>query len=262
MSLCEVGVGVEELLIQHERGAKITRDGQRGRELLFDGRPLGRELEGAPERRHGRSCVPSRQRAITLPFEDDWAFQYPGDFRHERIRNGGPHIAAQSQMCLCLRAPAEAAIGKRKRIVNGRRRGVGLKRRFEMCDRVRESGFRQRRATHRIVRRGESVLLLERPRQKRCRLVRLPLVEQYAAKPHQRRHVSWTERERLLEVSGGKNRIALHACEVTEVIGPARLRWIEHSGPSEIRFGSGRRFCGHEQLSDGAVLARQPLRRR
>ncbi len=98
MGLCEVGVGIEELLIQHERGREVTRDGQRSRELLLGGRPFGRELQGASERGHGCARVPSCQRAIPLPLEDDGALEEHGNFRHQRIRKSGPHVAAQSQV--------------------------------------------------------------------------------------------------------------------------------------------------------------------
>ena len=141
--------------------------------------------------------------------------------------------------------------------MNGRRRRVCVERGFEMPDRVCEAAARQQRSTHPIVRRGEIGLLLESTSKERFGLVRPTLVEQRAAKPDERREVSRAERERALEVSGGKDGIALHAFDVTEIVRPARFGRVEPSSSFEIGFGRSCRFRGHEQLSDSTVLSGQ-----
>ena len=141
--------------------------------------------------------------------------------------------------------------------MNGRRRRVCVERGFEMPDRVCEAAARQQRSTHPIVRRGEIGLLLESTSKERFGLVRPTLVEQRAAKPDERREVSRAERERALEVSGGKDGIALHAFDVTEIGRPARFGRVEPSSSFEIGFGRSCRFRGHEQLSDRTVLSGQ-----
>ncbi len=135
-------------------------------------------------------------------------------------------MSSVPRCCMCavaLGGVAETPIRERERVVNDRRLRIVRERAFEHVRGARVILARERRPSETEL--GDDQPRLDGQRGDEVRLgrLRLALVEQRVAEPHERRHVGRLQRARPLERGRRLRRVALEAVHVAEVVRPAVL---------------------------------------